>query len=92
MSSQSPGTLTRTVSGQSGLQLGSPGKNSHLDVVSAEWCRKYYMGEGGGFPRVRAVVCVVSKVPVACPHTQGCPGNVNYHFVVCFDADSSLIY
>jgi len=43
----------------SGLQLGSPGKKSHLDVVSAEWHREYYMGEGGGFPRVQAVVCLV---------------------------------
>jgi len=40
----------------SGLQLGSPGKKSHLDVASAERCREYYMGEGGGFPRVWAMV------------------------------------
>jgi hypothetical protein len=32
----------------------------------------YYMGEGGGFPRVRAVVSQVSlKLPVACPSTKG---------------------
>ncbi len=43
----------------SGLQLGSPGKKSHLDVASVERCREYYMGEGGGFPRVRAVVNLV---------------------------------
>jgi hypothetical protein len=43
----------------SGLQLGSPGKKSHLDVVSEMWRREYYMGEGGGFPRVRAVVYLV---------------------------------
>jgi hypothetical protein len=43
-----------------GLQLGSPGKKSHLDVASAESCREYYKGEGGGFPRVWAVVCHVS--------------------------------
>jgi hypothetical protein len=43
----------------SGLQLGSPGKKSHLDVVSVGLRREYYMGEGGGFPRVRAVVCLV---------------------------------
>jgi hypothetical protein len=43
-----------------GLQLGSPGKKSHLDVASAESCREYYKGEGGGFPRVRAVVNQVS--------------------------------
>jgi len=40
----------------SGLQLGSPGKKIHLDVASAEYRREYYMGEGGGFPRVRAMV------------------------------------
>jgi hypothetical protein len=34
--------------------------------------RKYYMGEGGGFPRVRAVVSLVSsELPVACPNTKG---------------------
>jgi hypothetical protein len=44
---------------KSGLQLGSPGKKSHLDVASAEHRREYYMGEGGGFPRVRALVCLV---------------------------------
>jgi hypothetical protein len=56
MSSQSPGTPPGTVSG---LQLGSPGKKSHLDVVLETWRREYYMGEGGGFPWVRAVVCLV---------------------------------
>jgi len=40
----------------SGLQLGSPGKMCHLDVIPVEWHREYYMREGGGFPRVRAVV------------------------------------
>jgi len=42
-----------------GLQLGSPGKNNHLDVAPVERCREYYMGEGGGFPRIRAVVSLV---------------------------------
>jgi len=27
-----------------------PEKKNHLDVASAESCRVYYMGEGGGFP------------------------------------------
>jgi hypothetical protein len=57
MGSQSPRTPTGTVSG---LQLGSPRKKSHLDVASAESCREYYKGEGGGFPRVRAVVSQMS--------------------------------
>ncbi len=42
-------------------QLGSPGKKSHLNVAPAERCREYYMGEGGGFPRVRAVVSLVCQ-------------------------------
>ncbi len=34
----------------------------------------YYMGEGGGFPRVQAVVSLVSpELPVACPSTKGAP-------------------
>jgi hypothetical protein len=42
------------------LHFGSLGKKCHSDVASAESCREYYMGEGGGFPRVRAVVSQVS--------------------------------
>jgi len=49
----------RTVSG---LQLGSPGKKSHLDVASVVRRREYYMGKGGGFPRVRAVMSQVVQV------------------------------
>jgi hypothetical protein len=56
--SKVPGLQLGTVSG---LQLGSPRKKSHLDVASAESCRVYYMGEGGGFPRVRAMVSLVCK-------------------------------
>ncbi len=54
---------TRTVSG---LHFGSPMKKSHLDVGAgaAENRREYYMGEGGGFPWVRAVV---SHVSPSCP-------------------------
>jgi hypothetical protein len=52
-----PGVQTGTVSR---LHLGSPEKKSHLDVASARSCREYYKGEGGGFPRVRTVVCHVS--------------------------------
>jgi len=60
MSSQSQGTLTGTISGQfRDSNLGVPGKKSHLDVASVERCREYYMGEGGGFPRIRAVVSLV---------------------------------
>jgi hypothetical protein len=45
----------------SGLLLGSPEKMSHLDVASVESCREYYIGEGGGFPWVRAVVSQVRQ-------------------------------
>jgi len=54
--SKVPGLQSGTVSG---LQLGSPGKKSHSDVASAVRRRQYYMGEGGGFPRVWAVVSQV---------------------------------
>jgi hypothetical protein len=56
-----PGVQTGTVSG---LLLGSPRKKCHSDVASAESCKEYYMGEGGGFPRVQAVV---SQVSPSCP-------------------------
>ncbi len=55
----------------SGLPLGSPGTKSHLDVTPVEKRRVYYMGEGGGFRRVRAMVSQVSpELPVACPNTK----------------------
>jgi hypothetical protein len=53
-----PGVQPGTVSG---LLLGSPGKMCHSDVAPAGSCREYYMGEGGGFPRVRAVVSLVCQ-------------------------------
>jgi hypothetical protein len=41
-------------------------------ATSAERRREYYMGEGGGFPRVRAMVSLVSPESlVACPNTKG---------------------
>jgi hypothetical protein len=66
-----PGVQTGTVSG---FPLGSPGTNSHLGVVPVEWHKIYYMGEGGGFPRIWVVVSQVSlMLPVACPSTKGAP-------------------
>jgi hypothetical protein len=60
----------------SGLLLGSPGIKSHLDVGAMERCREYYMGEGGGFLRVRAVVSLVSpELLVAYLSTKGAPEN-----------------
>ncbi len=56
--------------------LGVPGQKNHLDVAPVESCKVYYMGEGGGFPRVRAVVNLVSPgSPVACPSTKGASEN-----------------
>jgi len=43
-------------------------------VGAAEQRKEYYMGEGGGFPRVQAVVSFVSpELPVACLSTKGAP-------------------
>jgi hypothetical protein len=62
------------VVGISGLPLGSPGTKSHLDVAPVESCKVYYMGEGGGFPQVQAVVSLVSpKSPMTHPSTKGVP-------------------
>jgi hypothetical protein len=47
------GVQTGTVSG---LHFGSLRTKSHSDVASMGERREYYMGEGDGFPRVRAVV------------------------------------
>jgi hypothetical protein len=44
--------------------LGSPGIKRHSDVGATERHKEYYMREGGGFPRVRAVVSHVSS---CCP-------------------------
>jgi hypothetical protein len=59
------GVQTRIVSG---LLLGNPRIKNHSDVGVAEKRREYYMGKGGGFTQVQAVVSLVSpKLPVACP-------------------------
>jgi hypothetical protein len=63
-----PRVQTRTISG---LHFGSLGKKNHLDASATESCREYYMGEGGGFPRIRAVVSQVNpRSPVACPNAE----------------------
>ncbi len=52
------------------------GTKSHSDAIPAEWYIVYYMGEGGGFLRVWAVVSLVSpKFPVACLSTKGAQEN-----------------
>jgi len=63
-----PGVQIGTISG---LHFGSSRKKSHLDVNATESYREYYMGEGDGFLRVRAVVSQVSpRSPVVCPNTE----------------------
>jgi hypothetical protein len=62
MAVQSSGSSARTISR---LHFGSPGNLCHLDVASMASCREYYMGEGGGFPRVQAVVSLL------CPSARG---------------------
>jgi hypothetical protein len=47
---------------------------SHLDVAPVEWCKVYYMREGGGFPRIWAMVSQMSlELPVTYPSTKGVP-------------------
>jgi hypothetical protein len=55
------GVQIKTVSG---LHFGSLGKKCHSDASAVERHKEYYMGEGGGFLRVRAVV---SQVSLCCP-------------------------
>jgi hypothetical protein len=62
MAVQSSGSPAGTISG---LHFGSPGNLCHSDVACTTSRREYYMGEGGGFPRVRAVVSLV------CPSARG---------------------
>jgi hypothetical protein len=59
--SKVPGVPFGTISG---LPLGSPEKNSHLDVGFVENHKIYYKGEGGSFPQVWAVVSLVCS---CCP-------------------------
>ncbi len=74
----------RVITSQSGESLdrdsfGTPpwefrDKKSHSDVGVAERRREYYMGEGGGFPQIRAMVSLMSlESPVAYPSTKGAP-------------------
>ncbi len=72
-----PGQFRDSFETISGLQLGSPGKKSHLDVAPAERCKEYYMGEGGGFPRIQAVVSLVCQNARGLSQQLGVFPNVN---------------
>jgi len=57
-----------------GLPLGSPKTKCHLDVGLVERHKVYYKGEGDGFPKVQAVVSLMSLILlVACPNTKSAP-------------------
>jgi hypothetical protein len=60
MAVQSSKSLAGTISG---LHFGSPGNLCHLDVASMASCRESW--QGGGFPRVRAMVSLM------CPSARG---------------------
>ncbi len=56
------------------LLFGSLGTKSHSNMGAAGKHKEYYMGEGGGFPRVWAMVSLLSpELPVACRSTKGAP-------------------
>jgi hypothetical protein len=60
---------------------------SHSDVGAAKRHREYYMGEGDGFPRVQAVVSLVSpKLLATCPNTKGALESELTNLLVGFDA------
>jgi len=45
---------------------------NHLDVGAVDKHKIYYMGEGGGFPRIRAMVSHVSReLLMPYPRTKG---------------------
>jgi len=59
-------------------------------VGAAERHIIYYMGEGGGFSRVRAVVSKMSsELLVACPSTKGALEGELTNLLVGFDVGSS---
>jgi hypothetical protein len=81
------GVQTETILG---LLLGSPGIKSHSDAGAMERHREYYMEEGGGFPRVWAVMNLVSpELPVARPSTKGAPKSDLINLLIDCDAGSS---
>jgi hypothetical protein len=97
MSSQSPGTPPGIVFGTiSGLRPGSPGslgKKWHSRMGVAECHRVYYREYGGGIlPSPGRGESSESKCPWLVPTPKGVSECELTTWVVCFDADSSLIY
>jgi hypothetical protein len=57
-----------------GLFFGNLETKNHLDVGFEERHREYYIGEGVGFPQVRAMLSLVSpKSPMTCYNIKGAP-------------------
>ncbi len=77
----------------SGLQLGSLGKKRHFDVPSVERRREYYKGGRWWLPpNLGRGESSESNCPWLVPTPKGVPECELITWVVCFDADSSLIY
>jgi hypothetical protein len=58
----------------SGLPFGSPKTKCHLDEGFTKRCKVYYMGEGGGFHRIWAMVSLMSlRSQVVRPNTKSVP-------------------
>jgi hypothetical protein len=72
--------------------FGSPGNLCHLDVGVAERRRVYYREYGGGIlpSPGRGESCDL-KCPWLVPTPKGVPERELTNWVVCFDANSSLI-
>jgi hypothetical protein len=93
MSSQSSGTPTGTISGQfRDSNLGVPGKSA-IWVQVRRSGTEYTIGRMVVAPPESGPWCVLwSKVPVACPNTQGVPECKLTTLWFVLDAESSLIY
>ncbi len=71
-----PKVVEVVVVGISGFPLRSPETKSHLHVALVENYKVHYMGKVSGFPRIQAMVSLVSpKSPIARPGTKGASKN-----------------
>jgi hypothetical protein len=90
--SKSRESRTGTLGWISGLQLGSPGKKCHFDVGAAERRRVLYGGRWWLPPSPGRGVSCGPRCPWLVPTPKGVPECELTTWVVCFDADSCLIY
>jgi hypothetical protein len=71
MNAQSPRSPNRD---SFGTPLWESRKKCHSDASAVERRKKYYMGKGGGFLRVRTMMSQVSpELLVVCPSTKSAP-------------------